>query len=88
MWRENGGFTAVSTQRDPHSPRHAWAFPESAGNVVELTQAHNQQVVSLNPLLCLRSSVNLPELVTCPLDSWCQTNLFLTPTLGNLAAQG
>lgn len=83
MWRENGPFTAVSTQRDPHSPRHVWGFPENAGNVVELTQAYNQQVVSLNPLLCLRSFVNLPELVTCPLDSWCQTNLFLTRTLGH-----
>lgn len=83
MWQENGRLAAVGTQRDPHSPRHAWAFPESAGNVVELSQAYNQQVVSLNPLLCLHSSVNLPELVTCPLDSRCQTNLFLTPTLRN-----
>lgn len=69
MWQEKGLFTAVSTQRDSHFPRHAWAFPESAGSVVELSQAYNQQVVSLNPLLYLHSSVNLPELVACPLDS-------------------
>lgn len=69
MWQEKGLFTSVSTQRDSHSPRRAWAFPESAGSVVELSQAYNQQVVGLNPPLYLHSSVNLRELVTRPLDS-------------------